>query len=562
MSPSPSRFRYVAFLLGLFLALTPFSVLARTNRDIICNSRPTCTGSGAACPSGTTCRPGSAASVAAACSTANPSLTSSVLCLSDSETTCANDPACLDRDENFIGPIDQPSDSESGNVRVPDMDAVSIGAAATGTITPVLSIQIPGLTFGDTIITGDSIVSPHVAQYISAVYRYAVSIVAIVATIMVVYGGFRYLIGSTSGEVKKGKEIIMDAVAGMVLLLSAYAILATINPAVLTLTGIRTRNITNVPLETFGNNLAWQNAGSPSPQGAQVVNQNDQPIQPAPPSPQPSQSGDVTTFTFNYQPNRNEYWASNQAQIMIPTRLLNQSAPIHLYVYIHGNNNGHQPSSSARYTSLIRGALQRVSGSKNIVIAAPHFLAGEGVAFMPGFSMSSFMTAVQAAMRSHPELQRLSIRDVVASGHSRATCSPVLTGAARNPAPNQIAVVAYDGCEGYQSSHPRSFSAPLLLMNMDDMGHAVQSTGRPAWIDAIGYWHLTQMECPSYIIPPSTEQTSTPGQRRSRPSTAVRGCYKNQANNVFMYVSGYGHGPSVGKMTDWAFQQLYPQNDR
>ncbi len=53
--------------------------------------------------------------------------------------------------------------------------------------------------------------------------------------VMVVYGGFRYLVGSGLGDVKRGKEIILDAIAGLIILLGAYVILANINPATLNL---------------------------------------------------------------------------------------------------------------------------------------------------------------------------------------------------------------------------------------------------------------------------------------------------------------------------------------
>jgi hypothetical protein len=69
------------------------------------------------------------------------------------------------------------------------------------------------------------------ADYINVVYRYLVSIVLVVAIVMTVYGGFRYLFGASIGSVSAGKDIIRDALIGMLLVLGAYTILATINPA-------------------------------------------------------------------------------------------------------------------------------------------------------------------------------------------------------------------------------------------------------------------------------------------------------------------------------------------
>src|SRR5688572_10663375 len=68
-------------------------------------------------------------------------------------------------------------------------------------------------------------------EYINTVYRYLVSIILVVAIVMVVYGGFLYLTGAAGiGSIQRGKQIIKDALIGMVVVLAAYAILQTINP--------------------------------------------------------------------------------------------------------------------------------------------------------------------------------------------------------------------------------------------------------------------------------------------------------------------------------------------
>lgn len=73
------------------------------------------------------------------------------------------------------------------------------------------------------------------AQYIVGVYGYMLGIVTIVAIIMVMYGGFRYLLGSTYGDVKTGQGIIKDALGGMAVLFLAYFILYNVNPKTVTL---------------------------------------------------------------------------------------------------------------------------------------------------------------------------------------------------------------------------------------------------------------------------------------------------------------------------------------
>lgn len=67
-------------------------------------------------------------------------------------------------------------------------------------------------------------------EYIVTLYQYALGIVTLVAIIMVIYGGFQFLLGSTVGSAQKGKTIIADVVGGMVILFLAYVILYNINP--------------------------------------------------------------------------------------------------------------------------------------------------------------------------------------------------------------------------------------------------------------------------------------------------------------------------------------------
>lgn len=82
------------------------------------------------------------------------------------------------------------------------------------------------------------------AEYINLGYRYMVSIVLIAAIIMVVWGGFRYLLGSANiGNVQRGKEIIRDAVVGMLIVIGAFVILNTVNPRTVELRNLTLSNI-------------------------------------------------------------------------------------------------------------------------------------------------------------------------------------------------------------------------------------------------------------------------------------------------------------------------------
>ena len=96
---------------------------------------------------------------------------------------------------------------------------------------PKLNIPIPGLTFSASVpVVNQTAKMPFIAQYVTAIYNYAIGISLIAAAVMIVYGGFRYIIGSTAGDIMRGKEIVKDALVGLFLMLGSYVILITIGP--------------------------------------------------------------------------------------------------------------------------------------------------------------------------------------------------------------------------------------------------------------------------------------------------------------------------------------------
>ena len=111
--------------------------------------------------------------------------------------------------------------------------------AVIETITaPVLNVPIPGLVFANNIqvyANTPNAQIPFLTQYISAVYNYLIGISVIAAAIMIVFGGFKYIIASSISQVKDGKETIKDAILGLVLIFGAYTIFAVINPAAINL---------------------------------------------------------------------------------------------------------------------------------------------------------------------------------------------------------------------------------------------------------------------------------------------------------------------------------------
>lgn len=92
-----------------------------------------------------------------------------------------------------------------------------------------LQISVPNATGGSTTTV------ENFGDYISVVYTFLLGFAMTVAVVFVMVGGVRYVIGASTGEIGKAKDMIMKAIVGFVLLLFAYVILYTVNPNLLKL---------------------------------------------------------------------------------------------------------------------------------------------------------------------------------------------------------------------------------------------------------------------------------------------------------------------------------------
>jgi D-alanyl-D-alanine dipeptidase len=119
----------------------------------------------------------------------------------------------------------------------------SIGAVPA---TQLITIDIPTIKFTDILMkeemqggkTIKTINVPWMAQYISGVYKYAVSIAGVIAAVMMMIGGIQYLTaGGDAGRVSRGKERINDALLGLMLVLGTYMVLQVINPDLVKMQG-------------------------------------------------------------------------------------------------------------------------------------------------------------------------------------------------------------------------------------------------------------------------------------------------------------------------------------
>ncbi|MDF1497604.1 MAG: pilin [Patescibacteria group bacterium] len=93
-----------------------------------------------------------------------------------------------------------------------------------------LNVDIPGLSFTNPYLDGNQVIIPYLGQYIQALYKFLLGVALIASAIMIIVGGYKYIIAATGAKVESGKQMIIDALMGMVIVLGAYVILSNVNP--------------------------------------------------------------------------------------------------------------------------------------------------------------------------------------------------------------------------------------------------------------------------------------------------------------------------------------------
>jgi len=102
---------------------------------------------------------------------------------------------------------------------------------------------------------GGSVTSVNsLGEYINAFYDWAFYAALIIAVVMVMIGGLQYMVGKGVGDVQKAKSRITNAIIGVIILMSAYTILATVNPALINL---EIPNIPKVKTVIFIDDDSW-----------------------------------------------------------------------------------------------------------------------------------------------------------------------------------------------------------------------------------------------------------------------------------------------------------------
>lgn len=116
--------------------------------------------------------------------------------------------------------------------------------ASSPPIVPRLQINIPGVSFSQPAQEGGFLSLPFLADYLSGVYKYLISIAGVLAGIMLTIGGVQYLMaaGNKSG-IDTALKRIKNALIGLVIAFGSYIILFTINPQLVSFKSLRIETV-------------------------------------------------------------------------------------------------------------------------------------------------------------------------------------------------------------------------------------------------------------------------------------------------------------------------------
>lgn len=104
---------------------------------------------------------------------------------------------------------------------------------------PNLNVDIPGLSFSDILNKDGKLQINFLPEYLNGLYRYALGAGALIAVVMIMIGGAQYIVGSGLGSIEAGKKRMTNAVTGLILLLTAYAMLYVVNPELTTFQSVK-----------------------------------------------------------------------------------------------------------------------------------------------------------------------------------------------------------------------------------------------------------------------------------------------------------------------------------
>ncbi|MFA6215815.1 MAG: hypothetical protein WC768_04580 [Patescibacteria group bacterium] len=127
-----------------------------------------------------------------------------------------------------------------------DSNTVTIPNSSGAVSEPKIQFQLGNtpIKFGPIEPCGGNYCIPWIGDYISALYKYGIGLAATLAIVMIMAGGLVWLMSAGSPDkVGTAKEFIASALSGLLLAFFAFMILATINPSLINLQGIKIKQI-------------------------------------------------------------------------------------------------------------------------------------------------------------------------------------------------------------------------------------------------------------------------------------------------------------------------------
>ncbi|MBI4093047.1 MAG: transglycosylase SLT domain-containing protein [Candidatus Kerfeldbacteria bacterium] len=163
--------------------------------------------------------------------------TGGITCLRE-DSCCADtegNPTCIQRSvtQGFT-----PAQPDATSVKCPDgYGLVVVETTArcekVGQLTFTPNVSLPG--FPSTAIVDSHLL----AKYLGAFYIYFIGVIGILAVVMMMWGGYHYIVSAGNPQkISQGKEIISNAVIGLVLALTSFVLLRTINPQLVSFAGV------------------------------------------------------------------------------------------------------------------------------------------------------------------------------------------------------------------------------------------------------------------------------------------------------------------------------------
>lgn len=91
-------------------------------------------------------------------------------------------------------------------------------------IVPEPTIKLNSPVLGQATVTG-------IRGFVTLMFRFAILAAIVACAVMFVYGGFKYILGSSFFQISTAKQTMTNALVGLILTLTAVALLNTVNPA-------------------------------------------------------------------------------------------------------------------------------------------------------------------------------------------------------------------------------------------------------------------------------------------------------------------------------------------